>query len=48
MSEENKINRTDIITYCCSNGLSEASKEQMKHKTGEEIVNADIAQQMEE
>ena len=29
------------------NGLSEASKEQLKHKTGEEIVDADIAQQME-
>ena len=30
-----------------NNGLSEASKEQLKHKTGEEIVDADIAQQME-
>ena len=29
-----------------NNGLSEASKEQLKHKTGEEIVDADIAQQM--
>ena len=29
-----------------SNGLSEASQEQLKHKTGEEIVNADIAEQM--
>lgn len=28
------------------NGLSEASKEQLKHKTGEEIVDADIAEQM--
>lgn len=27
-------------------GLSEASKEQLKNKTGEEIVNADIAKQM--
>lgn len=31
-----------------NNGLSEASKEQLKHKTGEEIVDADIAQQMKE
>lgn len=30
-----------------NNGLSEASKEELKHKTGEEIVDADIAQQME-
>ena len=30
-----------------NNGLSEASNEQLKHKTGEEIVDADIAQQME-
>lgn len=29
-----------------NNGLSEASKEQLKHKTGEEIVDADIAQQI--
>lgn len=29
-----------------NNGLSEASKEQLKHKTGEEIVDADIAQQL--
>ncbi len=29
-----------------NNGLSEASMEQLKHKTGEEIVNADIANQM--
>ena len=25
-----------------NNGLSEASKEQLKHKTGEEIVDADV------
>lgn len=30
-----------------NNGLSEASKEQLKYKTGEEIVDADIAGQME-
>lgn len=29
-----------------NNGLSEVSKEQLKNKTGEEIVDADIAQQM--
>lgn len=29
-----------------NNGLSEASKEQLKYKTGEEIVDADIAQQI--
>ena len=29
-----------------NNGLSEASKEQLKHKTGEEIVDADIASQL--
>ena len=47
MSEEKKLNGTVIVTYRCNNGLSEASKEQLKHKTGEEIVDADIAQQME-
>ena len=30
-----------------NNGLSEASKESLKYKSGEEIVDADIAQQME-
>ncbi len=29
-----------------NDGLSEASKEQLKGRTGEEIVDADIAQQM--
>jgi hypothetical protein len=29
-----------------NNGLSEASKEQLKNRTGEEIVDADIAAQM--
>jgi hypothetical protein len=43
----------DRLTTCdmnaiVNNGLSEASKEQLKNKTGEEIVDADIAaQQME-
>ena len=31
-----------------NNGLSEASKEQLKYQTGEEIVNADIELQMKE
>ena len=31
-----------------NDGLSEASKEQLKDKTGEEIVDADIAEQMSE
>ena len=30
-----------------NNGLSEASKEQLKNKTGEEIVNEDIAKQFQ-
>ena len=30
-----------------NDGLSEKSKEQLKNKTGEEIVNEDIARQME-
>ena len=29
-----------------NDGLSEASKEQLKGRTGEEIVDADVAQQM--
>ena len=39
--------KSDRIVISTNNGLSEASKEQLKHKTGEEIVDADIAQQME-
>ena len=31
-----------------NNGLSEASMEQLKNKTGEEIVDADIAAQMKQ
>ena len=34
------------INACINNGLSVASMEQLKNKTGEEIVDADIAQQM--
>ena len=37
------------LMHVLSNGKYEigGSKEQLKHKTGEEIVDADIAQQME-
>ena len=35
------------LTCAVNNGLSEASQEQLRHKTGEEIVDADIAGQME-
>ena len=43
----------DRLTTCdmnavANNGLSEASKEQLKNKTGEEIVDADIASQMKQ
>lgn len=34
------------VNACINNGLSAASMEQLKNKTGEEIVDADIAQQM--
>lgn len=40
--EKNAVKYADEIIV-----LSKASKEQLKHKTGEEIVDADIAQQME-
>ena len=33
---------------CINNGLSDASNAQLKDKTGEEIVDADIARQMQE
>ena len=40
----------NIVTVNCivNNGLSEASKAQLVGKTGEEIVDADIALQMGE
>ena len=51
---DGKVTKEDLdkcstcdINCVINNGLSEASKEQLKHKTGEEIVDADIAQQME-
>ena len=41
----------DMLSTCdlnaeINNGLSEASKNELKNKTGEEIVDADIARQM--
>ena len=47
MKEELDKCSTCDMNCVINNGLSEASKEQLKHKTGEEIVDADIAQQME-
>ena len=35
------------VNCVINNGLSEASKEQLKHKSGEQIVDEDIAKQME-
>ena len=46
LRNERKCSTCDM-NCVINNGLSEASKEQLKHKTGEEIVDADIAQQME-
>ena len=45
-SKESRVQLRKVLDDF-NNGLSEASKEQLKHKTGEEIVDADIAQQME-
>ena len=49
---DGKVTKEDLdkLSTCDVNaiahdGLSEASKEQLKNKTGEEIVNADIAKQ---
>ena len=36
-----------MLIVVINNGLSEASKEQLKHKSGEQIVDEDIAKQME-
>lgn len=51
--KEGKISKEDLdkCSTCDMNcvvhdGLSDASKEQLKHKSGEEIVNEDIARQM--
>ena len=53
--EEGKVTKEELdkcstcdMNCVINNGLSEASKEQLKHKTGEEIVDADIAKQMKE
>ena len=49
-----KVSKEDLdklstcdVNATIDNGLSDASKEQLKHKSGEEIVDADIAKQME-
>lgn len=50
---DGKVKKEDLdkcstcdINCVINNGLSETSKEQLKHKTGEEIVDEDIAKQM--
>ncbi len=43
------VNLAVFLTFLCAvvnDGLSKRSKEQLVGKTGEEIVNADIAEQM--
>ena len=45
-AELDKLSTCDV-NATIDNGLSDASKEQLKHKSGEEIVKADIAKQME-
>ena len=51
---DGKVSKEDLdklstcdVNATIDNGLSDASKEQLKHKSGEEIVDADIARQME-
>ena len=51
---DGKVTKEDLdklstcdVNATIDNGLSDASKEQLKHKSGEEIVDADIAKQME-
>lgn len=51
---DGKVSKEDLdklstcdVNATIDNGLSDASKEQLKHKSGEEIVDADIAKQME-
>ena len=51
---DGKVSKDDLdklstcdVNATIDNGLSDASKEQLKHKSGEEIVDADIAKQME-
>ena len=43
--ELDKLSTCDLNAVI-DNGLSDASKEQLKYKTGEEIVNADIKNQL--
>lgn len=43
--ELDKLSTCDLSAIA-ENGLSEKSKEQLKNKTGEEIVEEDIAMQM--
>ena len=43
--ELDKLSTCDLNAII-DNGLSDASKEQLKYKTGEEIVNADIKNQL--
>ena len=45
--ELDKCSTCDLCAVI-NDGLSEASKEQLKEKTGEEIVAADLAAQMKE
>ena len=45
-AELDKLSTCDV-NATIDNGLSDASKEQLKHKSGEEIVKADMAKQME-
>ena len=45
--ELDKLSTCDL-NATIDNGLSEASKEQLKHKSGEEIVDADIERQLKE
>lgn len=51
---DGKVSKEDLdklstcdVNATIDNGLSDASKEQLKHKSGEKIVDADIAKQME-
>ena len=51
---DGKVSKEDLdklstcdVNATIDNGLSQASKEQLKYKSGEEIVDADIAKQME-
>ena len=45
--ELDKLSTCDLNAVI-NDGLSEASKEQLAHKTGEEIVDADIKEQLKD